>query len=218
MPGTRSQDNQLEEFVDNPENLGWKKKTKMTETPRNDGNTGKGATENTEGNEAPTPTLYLPDMENTTLTVAKKRAIQWGSNTDEYLVEGPGIEKYYGDGTLLVDFTTGLCQLYMGGELENFPLQASESPFPLTLLEKILKSDAKQRISTADLPGTSLSTIINKPLTWDQLGCRTEIFAKLVSMYAANQTSLQHAGFSTIYVRSICPVDAMLVSVMAEVC
>ena len=103
------------------------------------------------------------------------------------------MKKYFGDGTLLVDFTTGLCQLYMGGELENFPLQASESPFPLTLLEKILKSDAKQRISTANLPGTGLSTIINEPLTWDQLECRTEIFAKLVGMYAANQISLQHA-------------------------
>ena len=189
MPGTRSQDNQLEEFVDNPENLARKKKTKMTETPRNDENTGEGATEN----EAPTPSLYLPDMKNTTLTEARKRAIQWGPNTDEYLVECPGIENYYGDGTLLVDFTTGSCQLYMGGELENFPLQASESPFPLTLLEKILKSDAKQCISTADLPGTGLSTIINEPLTWDQLGCRTEIFAKLVGMYAANQISLQHA-------------------------
>ena len=170
MPGTWSQDNQLEEFVDNPENLGQKKKTKMTDTPRNDENTGEGATEN----DAPTPTLYLPDMKNTTLTEARKRAIQWGPNTDEYLVECPDIEKYYGDGTLLVDFTTGLCQLYMGGELENFPLQASESPFPLTLLEKILKSDAKQCISTADLPGTGLSTIINELLTWDQLGCRTE--------------------------------------------
>ena len=159
------------------------------ETPRNDDNTGEGATEN----KAPTPTLYLPDMKNTTLTEAKKRAIQWGPNTGEYLVECPGIEQYYGDGTLLVDFTTSSCQLYMGGELENFPLQASESPFPLTLLEKILKSDTKQRISTADLPGIGLSTVINKPLTWDQLGCRTEIFAKLVGMYAANQISLQHA-------------------------
>ena len=197
MPGTRSQDNQLEEFVDNPEDLARKKKTKMTETPRNDGNTGGGATENTEGTKAPTPTLYLPDMENTTLAEAKKRAIQWGLNADEYLVECPGIERYYGDGTLLVDFTTGSSQLYMGGELENFPLQASESPFPLTLLEKILKSDAKQRISTADLPGTGLSTIINEPMTWDQLGCRTEIFAKLVGMYAANQISLQHAQLLT---------------------
>ena len=188
MPGTRSQDNQLEEFIDNPENLGRRKKTKMTETPRNDDNTGEEATEN----EAPTPTLYLPDMKNTTLAEAKKRAIQWGPNPSKYLVECPGIEEYYGDDTLLVDFITGSCQLYMGGEVEDFPLQASESPFPLTLLEKILKSDAKQRISTADLPGTGLSTIINKPLKWDQLGCRTEIFAELVSIYAANQISLQH--------------------------
>ena len=189
MPGTRSQDNQLEEFVDNPENLGQKKKTKMMETPRNDDNTGEKATEN----EAPTPTLYLPDMKNTTLAEAKKRAIQWGTIRSEYLVDCPGIEQYYGDSTLLVDFITGSCQLYMGGELENFPLQASESPFPLPLLEKILKSDAKQRISTADLPGTGLSTIINKPLEWDQMGCRAEIFAELVGMYAANQVSLQHA-------------------------
>ena len=189
MPGTRSQDNQLEELVDNPKNLGRRKKTKMTETPRNDDNTGERATEN----EAPTPTLYLPDMKNTTLTEAKKRAIQWGPHPSEYLVECPGIEQYYGDGTLLVDFITGSCQLYMRGELEDFPLQASESPFPLTLLGKILKSDAKQHISTADLPGTGLSTIITKPLEWDQMGCRTEIFADLVSMYAANQVSLQHA-------------------------
>ena len=189
MPGTRSQDNQLEEFIDNPENLGQRKKTKMTETPRNDDNTGEEATEN----EAPTPTLYLPDMKNTTLAEAKKRAIQWGNNRSEYLVDCPGIAKYYGDGTLLVDFITGSCQLYMAGELENFPLQASENPFPLTLLEKILQSDAKQRISTADLPGTGLSTVVNKPLEWDQLGCRTQIFAELVGMYAANQVSLQHA-------------------------
>ena len=49
----------------------------------------RGATENAERSEAPTPTptLYLPDMENTTLMEAKKRAIQWGPNTDEYLVE-----------------------------------------------------------------------------------------------------------------------------------
>ena len=132
MPGTRSQDKQLEEFVDNPEELGQKKKTKMTETPRNDGNTGGGATENTEGTEAPTPTptLYLPDMKNTTLAEAKKRAIQWGPNMDEYLVECPDIEKYYGDGTLLVDFTTGSCQLYMGGELENFPAGSFREPIP----------------------------------------------------------------------------------------
>ena len=161
----------------------------MAETHRNDNNTG----EETRENKAPAPTLYLPDMKNTTLTEAKKRAIQWGPHPSKYLVECPGIEQYYGDGTLLVDFITGSCQLYMGGELEDFPLQASESPFPLTLLGKILKSDAKQCISTADLPGTGLSMIITKPLEWDQMGCRTEIFADLVSMYAANQVSLQHA-------------------------
>ena len=38
-----------------------------------------------------------------------------------------------------------------------------------------------------------MSTIINEPMRWDQVGCRTEIFAKLVGMYAANQISLQHA-------------------------
>ena len=117
MPGTRSQDNQLEEFVDNPENLAQKKKTKMSEQPREEVNTG----EDTEETMAPTPTptLYLPDMKNTMLMEARKRAIQWGPNTDEYLVECPGIEKYYGDGTLLADFTDGSCQLYMGGDPEK---------------------------------------------------------------------------------------------------
>ena len=185
MPRTRSQDNELEQFVDNPEHLAQKKKTKMTEQPRNDGNTGGETPENTERTEAPTPApmLYLPDMENTTLAQAKERAIQWGLNKDEYLVKCPGIEKYYGDGTLLVDFTDGSCQLFMGGELDNFPLQAATNPFPLPLLEKILKSDTKQRISTTKLPGAGLSTIIKEPMTWDQVGCRTDIFAQLVGMY-----------------------------------
>ena len=198
MPGTRSQHNQLEEFVDNPEDLARKKKSNMAEQPRNDENTNTEGTEDTEDTvvptPTPTPTLYLPDMKNTPLAEAKKRAIQWGNNTDEYLVECPEIEKYYGDGTLLVDFTDGSCQLYMGGELEAFPIQASENPFPLSLLEKILVSDAKQCIVTSDLPGTGLSTIITKPMTWDQVGCRTEIFAQLVGMYASNQISLQHAS------------------------
>ena len=198
MPGTRSQHNQLEEFVDNPEDLARKKKSNMAEQPTNDENTNTEGTEGTEDTVVPTPTpiptLYLPDMKKTPLAEAKKRAIQWGNNTDEYLVECPEIEKYYGDGTLLVDFTDGSCQLYMGGELEAFPIQASENQFPLSLLEKILVSDAKQRIVTSDLPGTGLSTIITKPMTWDQVGCRTEIFAELVGMYASNQISLQHAS------------------------
>ena len=197
MPGTRSQDKQLEEFVDNPEDIARKKKTKMTEPARNNQGPTGGPTEPTEETEetttTPEPTLYLPDMENTTLKDARKRAIQWGPNTDEYLVECPGIETFYGDSTVLVDFTDGSCQLFMGGELEHFPLQASESPFPLTLLAKILKSDTKQRISTSDIPGNGLTTVISEPMTWDAVGCRTEIFAELVGMYAANQISLQHA-------------------------
>ena len=103
MPGTRSQNNQLEEFIDNPEDLARKKKNKMTEQPRDDGNTNTKGTGDTEETVVPTPipTLYLPDMKNTTLAEAKKRAIQWGNNTDEYLVECPGLEKYSGDSTLL---------------------------------------------------------------------------------------------------------------------
>ena len=143
--------------------------------------------------DTPTPNYYLPDMKNTQLSEARKRAIQWGMNKNDYLVDCPEIEKYYGVSILLVDFRTGLCQLYNSGELENFPLQASEEPFSLPLLGKILASDTEKRATPAKLPGTHLTTILHEPLNKSQLQDRFQAFSELVGMHATNQIELQHA-------------------------
>ena len=146
----------------------------------------------------PTPDYYLPDMKNTQLSEARKRAIQWGSNRDEYLVDCPEIEKFYGVSILLVDFRRGMCQLFSGREPELFPLQASEEPFSLTLLEKVLASDAEKRITPAKLPGSKLTTVLHKPLDKSQLQDRFQAFSDLVGMHAENQIKLQHVQLQPV--------------------
>ena len=142
----------------------------------------------------PPPDYYLPDMENTHISEARKRAIQWGPTEYNYLIDCPGIGRFYGETTLLVNLQSGICQLFIeGGELEEFSVHASKDPFPLPLLGKILASDGEKRTSLVNLPGTNLTTIFNKPLNKSQLEDRLQAFSDLVGLYAANQVSLQHA-------------------------
>ena len=61
------------------------------------------------------------------------------------------------------------------------------------MLGKILASDGERRTLLANLPGTNLTTIFNKPLNKSQLEDRLQAFSELVDIYAANQVSLQHA-------------------------
>ena len=150
MSTTRSSDDQLEAYIDNPEEILKKKKSKMPTMNREEGAVPQAPDNPATGNVVPQDTdeevledettvptpvkLYLPDMENTTLTTARKRSIPWGHEDHEFLVECPGIKQYYGVDTLLVNFETGSCQLYTAtGELEVFPLACGETPFPLSL-------------------------------------------------------------------------------------
>ena len=189
--------------MDNPEKV--LRKPNMAEQPeqRTDGavvphheeNEEEGAQLDISVEITPTPSdYYLPDMENTRISEARKRAIQWGPTGHNYLIDCPGIGKFYGEATLLVNLQTGICHLFIeGGELEDFPVNASEHPFPLALLGKILASDGERRTSLVNLPGTNLTTIFDKPLNKSQLEDRLQAFSELVGMYAANQVSLQHA-------------------------
>ena len=203
MPTIRSQDKPLEKVVDNPERV--LHKPNMAEQPEQpeDGAVVPHPRENEEEGArlnistetvTPPPDYYLPDMENTRISEARKRAIQWGPTEYNHLIDCPGIGRFYGETTLLVNFHSGICQLFIeGGVLEEFPVHASEDPFPLPLLGKILASDGEKRTSLVNLPGTNLTTIVNKPLNKSQLEDRLQAFSDLVGMYAVNQVSLQHA-------------------------
>ena len=138
MPTTRSQDKPLEKSIDNPERVLCK--LNMAEQPEQpeDGAVVPHPRENEEEGAwlnistdtfIPPPDYYLRDMENTRVSEARKRAIQWGPMT--YLIDCPGISRFYGETTLLVNLQSGTCQLFIeGGELEEFPVNASEDPFP----------------------------------------------------------------------------------------
>ena len=206
MPTTRSQDKPLEKVVDNPEKVPRKptmaEQPVQPEQPQEEGavvplreDEGEGARLNISTETfVPPPDYYLPDMENTRMSEAKNRTIKWGLTQYTYLVDCPGIRKFYGESTLLVNLQSGTCHLFMeGGELEDFPVNASEDPFPLALLGKILASDGEKRTSLVNLPGANLTTIFDKPLNKSQLEDRLQAFSELVGMYAANQISLQHA-------------------------
>ena len=86
-----------------------------------------------------------------------------------------------------------MCHLFVGGNLEDFPLQAAEDPFPIPLLGKILASNAEKQTSLANLPGANLTTILDEHLNKSQLEDRLQAFSELVGMFTANQISLQHA-------------------------
>ena len=143
---TRSQDKPLEKAVDNPEKV--LRKPTMAEQPEQPQdeeavvplreNEEEGAWLNISTDTfVPPPDYYLPDMENTRMSEAKNRAIKWGLTEYTYLIDCPGISKFYGESTLLVNLQSGTCHLFMeGGELEDFPVNASEDPFPPGFVRK----------------------------------------------------------------------------------
>ena len=118
MPTTRSQDKPLEKSIDNPERVLCK--VNMAEAPEQQGdgavvpqpieNEEEGAQLNISMETfTPPPDYYLPDMENTCVSEARKRAIQWGPTEYNYLIDCPGIGRFYGETTLLVNLQNGTC-------------------------------------------------------------------------------------------------------------
>ena len=208
MTSTRSKDQELAEFTENPELILRDERGRMGDVNPNTGtnaqNGGNGAANNQQNgdngrpvdpqrhNPAPELEKYLPDLENTSLSEALKRAIQW-ENHDEVLVECPRLKQYYGVDTLLVDKASGMCRLYIGGETESFPLPCALTKYPDLLLAKVLEADARQHTVPRDIPGELYTNIITEPLEERGLTGRLDVFAELCAMYAKNQVALQFA-------------------------
>ena len=208
MTSTCSRDQELTEFTDNPERLvrERRRRSRMADTDtnaaidihgdNNDAETiqqdeGIGQPRDTQGRNRILE-MYLPDLENTPLSEAVERGIQW-QNNDEILVECPKLKNFYGADTLLVDKVSGACALFIGGEREDFALPCSLNKYPDTLLASILEADVKQWTMPKDLPGEIYTNIISEPISQRGLEGRLDAYAELCAMYAKNQIALQYA-------------------------
>ena len=127
--------------------------------------------------------LYLPDMKNTRMKEACKKGIALAAGL--FVVSCEGLKEFYDHTTLAIDTNSGRIQMYINGEFDTFPLNASESPFPEGILREILKSDAEKK-QEAGIPGRDLEKKFNRPLTREELGVRLETFSQLVEMAAVN--------------------------------
>ena len=127
--------------------------------------------------------LYLPDMKNTRMKEACKKGIALGAGL--FVVSCEGLKEFYDHTTLAIDANSGRIKMYINGEFDTFPLNASESPFPEGILREILKSDADKK-QEAGIPGRDLEKKFNRRLTREELGTRLETFSQLLEMATVN--------------------------------
>ena len=139
---------------------------------------------------APTE-MYLPDLDNTPLSQALKKGLDWGVE-DEVMVECPKLKQYFGVDTLLVQRTSGWVHLHTKDEDETFPINCSRTKFPIPLLKKALEGAGQQRATPKDLPGEDWPHKIKTILHRSELDSRLDAYAALVGRYARNSVSLEH--------------------------
>ena len=96
--------------------------------------------------------MYLPDLENTPLSQALKKGLDWGME-NEVMVECPKLKQYFGIDTLLVRRISGRVHLHTKDEDETFPISCSRTKLPIPLLKKAFKGAEQQRATLKDLPG-----------------------------------------------------------------
>ena len=137
--------------------------------------------------------MYLPDLDNTPLSQALKKGLDWGVE-GEVVVECPKLKQYFTvDTLLLIQRTSGRVCLHTKDEDETFPIGCSKTKFPIPLLKKALEGAEQQRATPKDLPGEDwphkLKTILHRM----ELDSRLDAYAALVSRYARNSVSLEHA-------------------------
>ena len=143
-------------------------------------------------NNAAAPTeMYLPDLDNTPLSQALKKGLDWGVE-DEVMVECPKLKQYFGVDTLLIQRTSGRVHLHTKDEDETFPINCSRTKFPIPLLKKALEGAEQQRATPKDLPGEDWPRKIKTILRRSELDSRLDAYAALVSRYARNSVSLEH--------------------------
>ena len=208
MSSTRSKgEASLAKFTDNPERIGKDKSKKKNKNMADTGtpetaqqpDTGdKNHTPNPENNEDgtqntdPIHEMYLPDLNNTPLNQALKTGLDYGME-DEVMVECPKLKQYFGVDTFLVQRISGRIRIYTHDECESFPINCSRTKFTPSLLEKALKGAEKQRATPKDLPGEDWPQKIKTVLGRMQLDKRLDAYVELVSRYARNSVSLEHA-------------------------
>ena len=115
MSSTRSKGAaNLTNFTDNPKKIGRNGNRRKSRTMADAGNGDPQCQppeedqENKAGdNNAAAPIeMYLPDLDNTPLSQALKKGLDWGME-DEVMVECPKLKQYFGVDTLLVQRTSG---------------------------------------------------------------------------------------------------------------
>ena len=209
MLSTRSKgEASLTKFTDNPERIGKEKPKKKIKKMADAGtpettqqlDTGdKNHTPNPEDNEDKTQNIdpiyemYLPDLNNTPLSQALKTGLDYRME-DEVIVECPKQKQYFGVDTFLVQRISGWICIYTDDGCESFPINCSRTKFTPSLLEKALKGAEKQRATPKDLPGEDWLWKIKTVLGRIQLDKRLDAYADLVSRYARNSVSLEHAN------------------------
>ena len=97
---------------------------------------------------APTE-MYLPDLDNTPLSQARKNGLDWGME-DEVMVECQKLKQYFGVDTFLIQRISGRVCLHTKDE--TCPISCSKTKFPIPLLKKALEGAEKQRATPKDLP------------------------------------------------------------------
>ena len=135
---------------------------------------------------------YLADLDNTPLSQALKNGLDWGME-DEVMVECPKLKQYFGVDTLLIQRISGRVCLHTKDEDETFPISSSKTKFPIPLLKKALEGAEQQRATPKDLPGEDWPQKIKTTLCRMELDSRLDAYAELVSRYARNSVSLEHA-------------------------
>ena len=136
--------------------------------------------------------MYLPDLNNTPLSRALMTGLDYRTE-DEIMVECPKLKQYFGVDTFLVQRTSGRSRIYTHDEIKSFPISCSRTKFNPSLLEKALKGAENQRATPKDLPGEDWPWKIKTVLSRMELDKRLDAYVELVSRYARNSVSLEHA-------------------------
>ena len=87
--------------------------------------------------------LYLPDMKNTRMKEACRKGIALRAGL--FVVSCEGLKEFYDHTTLAIDANSGRIEMYINGEFDTFPLNASENPFPEDILREILKIRCREK-------------------------------------------------------------------------
>ena len=144
MSSTRSKGGaNLTNFTDDPERIGRNGNRRKNRNMADAGNEDPQCQQPEEhedneagDNNAAAPTeMYLPDLDNTPLSQALKKGLDWGVE-DEVIVECPKLKQYFRVDTLLVQRTSGQVHLHTKDEDETFPINCLRTKFPIPLLKK----------------------------------------------------------------------------------